>query len=544
MAGIGATVALIKALAPKADPAVITQAVEDYLEAHPEISVADGSITEAKLAADVAGILEDLQDDVIEIQGNLEHTVPDYWETMLTTKEASINDINNEIGANGVTFLYFTDYHQNTNNGKSLNLMLHVLDHTSVSEVVYGGDTTDGGLLPDVPSAEAMMRRMANYWKPLKMLPVRGNHDCEPSAGQATNQISDSAYYDMYVRPVEHRVETTGKAYYHMDNEGQKVRYIIMDSGSSINLALDATQIAWLKSRLTELESGWTVVIFQHIMYEGVGTQSQTIKTQGTALLTAIDDVYANLDCTIAAIITGHSHADAIIPTNFPVPVIVTTCDSGGANAEYDPVNPTRTAGTTLEQAFDVFSIDTLNKNIKITRIGAGSDRETTYTGSTFLEPHMLFHWYFTPKNTSGGDPDGVSVDGSETASTYGGTFRLTGTGKYAYDSESRLHGEHAYPIMLPSGATAIKVTVPNQSIKVAAYWCDSTQASTYGSNYIKCLQNDGFPWDQTVPAGTRTISVPSISGIDSFYLSVYLSGTTLTQEMLDEITVEALFNS
>ena len=49
MAGIGATVALIKALAPKADPAVIQQAVEDYLEAHPEISVADGSITEEKL---------------------------------------------------------------------------------------------------------------------------------------------------------------------------------------------------------------------------------------------------------------------------------------------------------------------------------------------------------------------------------------------------------------------------------------------------------------------------------------------------------------
>lgn len=67
MAGIGATVALIKALAPKADPAVIQQAVEDYLEAHPEISVADGSITEEKLAADVAGILEDLQTGIQNI---------------------------------------------------------------------------------------------------------------------------------------------------------------------------------------------------------------------------------------------------------------------------------------------------------------------------------------------------------------------------------------------------------------------------------------------------------------------------------------------
>lgn len=68
MAGIGATVALIKALAPKEDPAVIQQAVEDYLEAHPEISVADGSITEEKLAEDVAGILDDLQDDVSDVK--------------------------------------------------------------------------------------------------------------------------------------------------------------------------------------------------------------------------------------------------------------------------------------------------------------------------------------------------------------------------------------------------------------------------------------------------------------------------------------------
>ena len=76
MAGIGATVALIKALAPKADQAVIQQAVEDYLEAHPEISVADGSITEEKLAADVAGILDDLQDDVSDVKNAIDGMKP------------------------------------------------------------------------------------------------------------------------------------------------------------------------------------------------------------------------------------------------------------------------------------------------------------------------------------------------------------------------------------------------------------------------------------------------------------------------------------
>ena len=72
MAGIGATVALIPALAPKADPAVIQQAVEDYLEAHPEISVADGSITEAKLASDVALILSTLESDVSDAKNAIQ----------------------------------------------------------------------------------------------------------------------------------------------------------------------------------------------------------------------------------------------------------------------------------------------------------------------------------------------------------------------------------------------------------------------------------------------------------------------------------------
>ena len=72
MAGIGATVALIKALAPKADPAVIQQAVEDYLEAHPEISVADGSITEEKLASDVALILSTLESDTSDLKNAID----------------------------------------------------------------------------------------------------------------------------------------------------------------------------------------------------------------------------------------------------------------------------------------------------------------------------------------------------------------------------------------------------------------------------------------------------------------------------------------
>lgn len=56
MSDTGKIVALVKALAPKADPAVIEAKVQEWLEDHPEATttVQDGSITLAKLASDVA----------------------------------------------------------------------------------------------------------------------------------------------------------------------------------------------------------------------------------------------------------------------------------------------------------------------------------------------------------------------------------------------------------------------------------------------------------------------------------------------------------
>lgn len=58
--GAGTTIALIKALAPKVDPAVIEQAVSDWLEDHPEATttVEDGSITKAKLVAALQAVVD------------------------------------------------------------------------------------------------------------------------------------------------------------------------------------------------------------------------------------------------------------------------------------------------------------------------------------------------------------------------------------------------------------------------------------------------------------------------------------------------------
>ena len=70
MSDIGMTVGLIKALAPKPDPADIKQSVEDWLDDHPEATttVQDGAITKAKLNAS----LQETVDDVDELKSALE----------------------------------------------------------------------------------------------------------------------------------------------------------------------------------------------------------------------------------------------------------------------------------------------------------------------------------------------------------------------------------------------------------------------------------------------------------------------------------------
>lgn len=77
MLNLGMVIGLIKAFAPGADPAVIEQAVADWLDAHPEATttVQDGSITEAKLASELAakiGEIDTLSEAIVPVEGFVE----------------------------------------------------------------------------------------------------------------------------------------------------------------------------------------------------------------------------------------------------------------------------------------------------------------------------------------------------------------------------------------------------------------------------------------------------------------------------------------
>ena len=180
--------------------------------------------------------------------------------------------------------------------------------------------------------------------------------------------------------------------------------------------------------------------------------------------------------------------------------------------------------------------------SVTITATCGEQTASCSFTIRQYLTANMTYYYYFG-KSTSA-DGDTLNVEGGTSTTTYGCSIITTGSGRYTRDANNYLSGGHAYPIMLPAGCTSIAITVPYQNIKVTVEWCNSTQGSGYGDSYIRLLSHEGSPWASAISNGDRTIPVPDVSGIDCFYVNAYRSSANgnLSQEILDEITVEALY--
>jgi hypothetical protein len=161
------------------------------------------------------------------------------------------------------------------------------------------------------------------------------------------------------------------------DNKAQKIRYIqffyTADSGYRDDVATALTRA------LQSTESGWTVVLMSHAYWtinNGEIIVSQGATNYANLITGLIDDIDADFPLWIC----GHIHTDMTTTISSSggktVRIISTTTDSTAQN----PSSPAMTPGTTTEQAFDVYQIDTTNKTINIVRVGAGNSRSYTYS--------------------------------------------------------------------------------------------------------------------------------------------------------------------
>lgn len=321
--------------------------------------------------------------------------LPSYWQSYLDSKMASINDEDTNIGLNGCAFAFVTDTHVEDNAMYSPKLIKYINEHTSIKDTYFGGDAIKGYRSTKLAGL-ADLYTWRNATDKLKIANVLGNHDYNGNLQtNADAIISESDFYSVMCRPQESFVRYgTGHAYGYIDNESQKIRIILLNTEGQNQVGqnpdtvpMNTSQIDWMKDRINELEAGWSVIVVCHRMFTFDWAHNYiTYDVTGTQIKTALDSIYDTCNAEIVCVISGHTHDDMARQSSKGYWIIATTTDAykqtnydGTLWEQSGVVHSVRTSGTTTEQAFDLFFINTLSKTIKAIRIGYGSDRSFNY---------------------------------------------------------------------------------------------------------------------------------------------------------------------
>ena len=309
----------------------------------------------------------------------------------LPSKIDTINQLIKSTAVNGDSFIFITDQHLEYENkvtpviprnaGQSTALIKYINDNTAVNKMFVGGDVILGNGPITAEEYADLLKQSFNGDIHYAM----GNHDY---ALDTSMPKSEADLYYLYDINKSNQVGNPKRHYYYVDNQQQKMRYIVLNGFMETDNTTDNTatdideQNQWLKDVALQVEGGWGIVIFAHQFYARDWRPEPITAGVAASMLpiqTTLDEYEGNGE--IIAVIHGHIHQDMINHTPSGIPVICTTCDKYVSNIEGELLIE-RTKGTITEQAFDVVVIDRKARKIHCVRIGApavdGDGTDTT----------------------------------------------------------------------------------------------------------------------------------------------------------------------
>jgi len=208
------------------------------------------------------------------------------------------------------------------------------------------------------------------------------------------------------------RVISDDGSYFYVDQSYYKMRLVVLncfdvpsdetneDGSAKYNkmgmVGFRQEQLDWIANTALNVPSkDWTVVFCSHINAAGGG-----IAYNGDVVLGLIDafrngqkfeastkyeisgyNANVSADFTgrggeFAVWVCGHTHYDnSVVKNSTLCTATISDWHHQSARLAFE-----RREGTITEQAFDVFTIDPVKHKIKVTRVGAGEDREFDYT--------------------------------------------------------------------------------------------------------------------------------------------------------------------
>lgn len=359
--------------------------------------------------------------------------IPTHWQNAIETAKTEIANIQSKGGVNCVSFVWASDIHASPGNdekGKRFGIVAKaIMDEADIPLFVGTGDLMSQSSHTDVTNVYNELALARKWLEPIpyeRQALIMGNHDGawgDTFSGYYNKQLSLDIIYNLIYRKQAmdfRRVSGENGTYYYIDNVSQKVRFIMLntnDTPSDDNYdnydktakydrfhtsCLCQKQYDWFTNIALDMPDGYTACVFMHEPYVGampspyvscwellVGiVDAYNNKRSFSNTFTDSDNVWRNSTVTvnfsnakgeIAGVFAGHTHLSEIRVGNNQMyttcPLITITNAVGGEVRD----GTTRTDGTDSEFAMDIVTVDTKNRKIQMTRLGAGSDREVGY---------------------------------------------------------------------------------------------------------------------------------------------------------------------
>lgn len=237
-----------------------------------------------------------------------------------------------------------------------------------------------------------------------KILLGIGNHDVYTANWHSLSDVvSEQDAYDRYFANDIAKWCVTymqGKTYYYKDYPRAKVRFVVLDC-----MYWDSTQKTWFTNVLGDTINssnsayGYHVIVAQHIPnahdsgkllpFDCSFNSKDDISVYHCAYYDSVEivDDFINQGGQFITWIFGHWHADFVgTLADYPNQMfIVQNVSNGTYNEQQGWTDTARIENTESRNQFNVYSVDTTKKYLRIARIGAEYDRNLQHKGTLLL---------------------------------------------------------------------------------------------------------------------------------------------------------------
>ncbi|MCR5667045.1 MAG: metallophosphoesterase [Eubacterium sp.] len=307
--------------------------------------------------------------------------IPSYWKSEISTSKKAVKSIRTTSSSLS-EFIYLTDSHWYGNAGQSPAIVNKLSSDLDIDFAVHGGDVIYKHESSSSSAIAEIKEFVSLFDSSLNLMHVVGNHDDNSTFNDdASSYLSNSTIRSLLMSPQASFATVKSSSFdSYYDDTTQKVRYINFYYDHSTKAAY--TDITWVDERVSELSSDWSVVLLSHAYYgtadkgESVGVQSEA-KALGNHFL----ELDQNTDANIILWMVGHSHRDldtVLSNDTDEIQVVCTNTDCFDRSEIHGGL--AMTEKTITEQVIDVVQIDTTNRMIYYTRVGAGVDRSFSYS--------------------------------------------------------------------------------------------------------------------------------------------------------------------